>query len=353
MKIQYKPQDDFLRLLRSKVDLYFRLTGRSPRDCPEMYLKTLVVLGAFLGFYFLLVFVSTAWWQAVPLSILLGLAVAAVGFNVQHDGGHQAYSRHGWVNRLAALSLDLVGVSSVVWARKHALHHTYPNLDGHDKDIDLGPAVRLSPRHKRLWFHRFQHLYLWALYPLALAKWQFLDDFLDVARGRIGHHRFLRPRGWALVQFLFGKAAFGFLAFVLPGLYHPFGAVLACFALTCATAGIVSSLVNQVAHIVEEAQFPDPDPTGRLRTPWAIHQLRTTVDWARGNRAVSWYVGGLNFQIEHHLFPRICHVHYPKISRIVERECRKAGIGYHAFPTVRAALRSHYRLLKAMGSPER
>ncbi|MHC4341482.1 MAG: fatty acid desaturase family protein, partial [Planctomycetota bacterium] len=244
-----------------------------------------------------------------------------------------------------------VGASSLIWARKHnSLHHTYTNLEGHDDDLDVGFWARLSPRQKRHGFHRLQHIYLWGLYTILVPKWQFYDDFKDLLRGKVGSHRLLRPKGWDLVQFIGGKAVFLFIAFVLPCLYHPIGTVLLFYAITMATTGFVLSVVFQLAHVVEEAQFPEPDlSTGRVSTPWAIHQLQTTVDFARRNRALSWFIGGLNFQVEHHLFPRICHLHYPKVSRIVEKACRKAGIRYYAFPNLSSAIRSHYRWLKRMG----
>ncbi len=110
---------------------------------------------------------------------------------------------------------------------------------------------------------------------------------------------------------------------------------------------------EKFAHVVEEASFPEGDAkTGRMPDSWAVHQLRTTVDFARNNRALSWYVGGLNFQAEHHLFPRICHVHYPRIARLVEAECRRSGVAYHSNKSLWSAIRSHYRWVKRMGQPQ-
>jgi len=348
-KIRYAPSNDFFRALRARIDRYFRMTGRSRCASPAMVAKTAIVLMALVGFYLLLVFWSSAWWQGVPLAIGLGLAVTAVGFNVQHDGAHGAYSRHAWVNRLMAATLDLLGASSLVWNRKHnQLHHTYTNLAGHDDDIDLGFLARLSPAQKHYRFHRLQHLYLWVLYALITLKWQLFDDFHDLARGRIGGHRLRRPKGWEIVQFICGKLFFFGYALVLPALFHPIGAVLLYYLIANVVAGFTLSVVFQLAHVVEKTDFPEPARDGRVSTPWAIHQLRTTADFARNNRILSWYIGGLNFQVEHHLFPKICHVHYRKLSRIVERACRKAGVKYNAFPSLRAAIASHYRALKAM-----
>jgi linoleoyl-CoA desaturase len=211
----------------------------------------------------------------------------------------------------------------------------------------------MSPHQRRFGYHRLQHLYTWALYGFLPIKWHLVDDFRDVARGRLGDHRFARPRRWELAVFIGGKAIFFFLAFVLPALLHPIWVVVLFYAVACWFQGLVMSVVFQLAHVVEEADFPLPDhATGRVPSPWAVHQVETTVDFARRNRALSWFVGGLNFQIEHHLFPGICHVHYPQISRIVEKACRKASVRYQAHKTLFAGIRSHFRWLQQMGRPQ-
>jgi len=162
----------FQKEARRRVDEYFRTSGRRQRDCPAMYLKTVLMLTAFTASYVLLVLVVDTWWQALPLAILLGLSVAAVGFNIEHDGGHQAYSDHAWINRMMAMTLDLIGGSSYVWHWKHSVvHHTYVNITDHDADIDVAPFGRLSPHLKRSSFHRWQQYYLWPLYGLNVIKW--------------------------------------------------------------------------------------------------------------------------------------------------------------------------------------
>jgi linoleoyl-CoA desaturase len=354
-KVTYDPSSDFQNDLRTRVDRYFRMTGSSGRDNWRMYLKTGIILSLFAAVYVVLMFFTTTWWMAVPLSILLGVGIAAIGFNVQHDGGHQAYSRLSWVNRLMAFTLDLLGASSYIWARKHnVIHHTYTNVAGHDDDIELGALARFAPDQRRCRYHRIQQFYMWPLYAVIVPKWYFWDDWVQLFSGRIGSHKLPRPKGMDLFQLIAGKMVSLTLFVILPVLLHPFWAALACFLIATGTAGIILSVVFQLAHVVEETQFPSPEPsTGRIGTPWAIHQVQTTADFARGNRWVTWFVGGLNFQIEHHLFPRVCHVHYPKIARIVEKTCRRHGISYHAFPTVRSAVRSHYRWLREMGRPVR
>jgi linoleoyl-CoA desaturase len=349
--LKFGDDNAFQRELRGRVEEYFRTTGRRQRDCWQMYLKTAIHLAAFAGSYLLLVFVAQIWWQGLLLAILLGLSAAGIGFNIEHDGSHQAYSNRPWVNRLTARTLELIGGSSYIWRWKHVvLHHTYVNITGHDTDIDLGLLARLTPHRKRLAFHRWQHLYLWPLYGLLAIKWQLLDDFRKLIRGRISNQPFPRPRGWELVIFVTGKAIFFSVAFGIPLLFHSGGVVLLYYGIAGLVTGIVLSVVFQVAHCVDEAEFPMPRAsTGRIAHAWAVHQAETTVDFARRSRIVAWLVGGLNFQIEHHLFPRICHVNYPAISTLVEETCRDFGIRYREFTSFRAGLASHFRWLRQMG----
>jgi linoleoyl-CoA desaturase len=318
-----------------------------------MYVKTAILVALFAASYLLLVLEARAWWQALPLAILLGLAATGIGFNIQHDGSHQAYSDHPWINKLMAMTLDLIGGSSYVWSCKHTIvHHTFVNITGHDSDIDLGMFARLAPHQKRFGFHRWQHVYLWPVYGLLAIKWHLVSDFRNVIRGRIGGRRFPRPTGWPLAMFLAGKAIFLGLAFGIPLFFHPVWVVLSYYGVVALVLGITLSVVFQLAHCVEEADFPLPGPdTGRIENAWAIHQAETTVNFARRSWVMVWLLGGLNFQIEHHLFPRICHVNYPAMAKVVEETCREFGVKYTEHPSFRAGLASHFRWLRRMGMP--
>jgi linoleoyl-CoA desaturase len=195
-----------------------------------------------------------------------------------------------------------------------------------------------------------QHLYLWLVYGLLPIKWQLLTDFRHIIIGRIGVHRFPRPKGWDLVVFIGGKVVFLLLAFVLPLMLHSFWTVIAFYLATTYVQGVLLAVVFQLAHCVEEADFPMPrEDTGRMESAWAVHQVETTVDFARRNRLLSWFAGGLNFQIEHHLFPQICHVHYPRLAHLVESTCREFGLKYAEHKTLLSAIVSHFRWLRRMG----
>jgi linoleoyl-CoA desaturase len=294
----------------------------------------------------------------LPLTAILGLSIAAIGFNIQHDGGHRAYSDHQWVNKIMAMTLDMMGGSSYLWDWKHnSIHHTYPNIEGQDDDINLGFLGRLAPQQRRHKFHRLQGIYLWFLYGFMAIKWHLIDDFYQITVGRIGTHKIPRPKGKDLVIFIAGKVVFFMLAFGIPMMLHPWYAVLFVYVTAAFVSGVVLSVVFQLAHCVGEADFPVPIHVAggaeRMQTDWAVHQVQTTVDFARGNRILCWFLGGLNFQIEHHLFHKICHVHYPALSKVVEQTCRDFGIQYAEHKTLFSAIASHFKWLVEMGRPVR
>jgi len=317
-----------------------------------MYLKTAIILLGFAASYGLLVFAASTLWQGLTLAILLGLFTAGIGFDIQHDGGHNAYSRRHWINKLAAMTMDLIGGSSYVWHRKHVvIHHRYVNIAGYDTDIDLGGIGRLSPHQRRRTFNRWQHLYLWPLYGLLAIKLQLVSDFRTVFTGRLGPHRIPRPRGWDLAVFLGGKTVFLALAFAIPAMFHPLWMVAFYYGVVVLLLGMLLSVVFQMPHCVAESGFPLPQD-GRIAVPWAVHQAQVTLDFSKHNPVATWPLGGLNYHCEHHLLPLICHVNYPAVSEVVARTCREFGVEYKEHRSFRAGLAAHYRWLRQMGRPD-
>src|SRR5690348_9550462 len=190
-RLKFSGDNAFHRELRRRVEAGFKQGGIRQRDSVQMYLKTAVILATFTLAYIALVFFATRWWQALPLAVLLGTAMAGIGFNIMHDGGHQAYSERRGINRLMALALDMVGGSSYIWQWKHArFHHTWVNVAGHDSDIDLGALGRLSPQQPRRPWHRWQHVYLWPLYGVTAIRWHLYGDFRDMLTGKVGERPF-------------------------------------------------------------------------------------------------------------------------------------------------------------------
>jgi linoleoyl-CoA desaturase len=351
-RVKFSRQGDFRQTLTERIDAYFDQPGRHRRGAGAMYRKTGIILAWFVLSYMLLVFTPMIVAGKVAAAISLGLAGAAIGTSIMHDAGHGSYSGSPLINRILFFSLDLLGGSSYVWRYKHnTLHHTYTNIEGHDDDLEVGWLGRLAEGQRHLPFHGFQHIYLWVLYGFIGIKWFFFDDFACLIRGKIGDQTMPRPPSGELVALLFGKLFFFAIAFVIPAFFHPLWAVLTFYVLASFSLGLALAVTFQLAHCVEEADFPRIPEDQRMAHDWATHQVLTTVNFAPGNRLLSWYVGGLNYQIEHHLFPKVSHVHYPHIAPIVARTCAEFGIPYRVQPTLLGGIRSHYRYLRRLGRP--
>jgi linoleoyl-CoA desaturase len=337
-------------LLRRVNDYFASVAPRRAQGDAGLHLKTALILGASASCYALLL-VSSRWWQAVPLAVALGFLAALIGFNIQHDGGHRAYSPVPWRNRLAAATLDLIGGSSYLWHWKHAVfHHGRANVSGHDTDISVGRLVRLEPQQRREFFHRWQFIYIWALYGLMTVRWQCYDDFREVIGGAIGPHRIPRPRGIELTIFAVGKLLFIGLAFGVPLLFQPPWCVLLGYLIASATLGITLAVVFQLAHNTALVEFPAaPAASGLMPHSWAEHQVLTAADFSRSNSVLTWLLGGLNFQIEHHLLPHISHVHYPALSPLVEATCREHGLPYREHRSLASGLAAHVAWLRHLG----
>lgn len=350
IKIRFPSSSTFFVVLKLRVAAYFEQARCSTHGTTRMYLKTAVILSWLLASYLGLLLWADSVWQIVLLGISGGLAMAGLGFSVQHDGGHGGYSARPLTNRLMALTLDLIGASSYVWHFKHNIvHHTYTNIAHVDADTDVGFFARLAPSHEHRPFHRYQHLYIWFLYMLLPFKWIFFDDYRDLVTARIGTQRFPRPGARRLAGILGMKALYLGWALILPLCLRPWRGVLLAYVVAAVTLGLTLSLVFQLAHCLERAEFPLPTPEHTMTREWAVHQVETTVDFAPRSRVLTWFLGGLNYQVEHHLFPRICHVHYPALSKIVQQTCAEYGVRYRAYETFWEALGAHARWLFLMG----
>jgi linoleoyl-CoA desaturase len=337
--------------IKREAELYFEGAGRKRRDLVGMYLKSAVILSWFVGTWVLLVFFATAAWQGVLLAISMGLSIATIGMAIQHDANHGGYSSHPRVNRLMGFTLDVMGVCSFFWRQKHnVIHHTFTNVEGVDFDLDFGKMARLTPEQERLPWHRYQQFYLWILYGFLLPKWVFRDDWVMFHTKKAGPHRLAKMSRTEIALFYGWKLFFVGWSLVIPALYHPIWQVLLFHLIAVMALGMTLSAVFQLAHCVDNAEFPVAPQRGEILNPdWAAHQVDTTVDFARDSAIITWFLGGLNFQVEHHLFPKVCHLHYPALSRIVERTAAKHGVRYRNNVTLWSALAAHYRHLEKLG----
>jgi linoleoyl-CoA desaturase len=323
--------------------------GTSPTvDSPLMYVKGAALVGLSAWAYVALVFQPQTTLGALLWAELLALALVGIGFNVQHDGNHGTFSRHSWVNRATGFTLDLIGASSYFWKDKHNHnHHVYTNIPHEDADIDLGPMARLSSDQSWYWWHRYQHMYLWLLYTCVHLRYLY-SDVQRLAFGKADGLSARYPTGLDLALLLGGKAFFLTVAFVIPFMRHGAGQVIGIYLLVSMTMGFIFSVVFQLAHSVDVVEHPTSE-TLAGRPEWVVHQIETTANFATGSRVATFLLGGLNHQREHHLFPRIAHVHYPALSGMVRDVCAEHGVPCRENLTLASALGSHYRFIRRMG----
>jgi linoleoyl-CoA desaturase len=341
----------FQQELKLRVNRYFAERKQSPTGNVGLHIKAISFFVVYFALYIHLLFFTPLIWFAIPECLLLGGLTAAIGFNVMHDGSHGSFSKSKWLNKLAAVSVNCFGASAIMWNMKHNIvHHTYTNIDGMDDDIEIQPFLRMSTTQKKLKVHRFQHIYVWFLYSFLLIIWVFATDYIKYFKRRIGAMPLQKLSVKQHITFWAAKVVYAFMMIVFPIYKLGFMAWLVGFLIVVMFAGFVLSVVFQLAHTVEHTAFPMPtDETNKIENEWAIHQVETTANFATKNKLVSWLVGGLNFQIEHHLFPKVSHIHYPAISKIIKQTCADFGITYLEFPRMRHAIASHASYLRRMG----
>ncbi|MCX6291786.1 MAG: acyl-CoA desaturase [Bacteroidetes bacterium] len=344
----------FFATLRERVDQYFRKNNLSKHANTQMVVKTMVLLSAYIFPFIILVTIHPSFSIGLLLWAVMGFALAGIGMSIMHDANHGAYSSNSNVNYWLGHSLNLCGGSVFNWKMQHnILHHTYTNVFSKDHDISDKLIMRFSPHTKVKWYHRFQFLYAFLFYGILTIYWTFLKDFIQFKQYiREGVNRNTRSQNQkAFLKIILSKLLYFFLFLILPLmiLKMPAGAYLAGFLLMQFISGVVLTVVFQLAHTVEKTTHPTPDENHTIENNWAIHQMNTTVNFSRKSKMISWYVGGLNFQVEHHLFPSICHVHYPQIAGIVKTTAEEFNIPYLENKTFFSAFRSHVRLLKEYG----
>jgi linoleoyl-CoA desaturase len=345
---------EFFNTLKDRVDSYFVDRNINETGNYKLYLKTVILISALIASYIWLVFFTPeSNLLALLACIVMGVNVAAIGFNVMHDGAHGSYSSHKWVNTFMGFSLNILGGNVYIWSQKHNInHHSYTNVEGMDDDIDIKPYIRVHLDQKKSWYHQFQHIYGLLLYGLTYLFWIFFNDFKKYFTGKIADHTPMRKMSTAEhLNFWVSKILYVVFFIVFPFIFAGVVPTIVGYSVMVFVAGIVIAIVFQLAHIVEDAHFITPEgDTMKIETEWAKHQINTTVNFATKSKSMSWLLGGLNFQVEHHLFPRISHVHYPEINIILKQTCEEFGIMYREFPTVLSAVKSHLIHLREIGS---
>ncbi|NBG66850.1 fatty acid desaturase family protein [Acidiluteibacter ferrifornacis] len=353
-----KDQAKFFSTLRKRVDGYFKENQLSKFGSSRLIWKSMGVFALYFVPYALLLMDFLPLWAMIALSAFMGIGMAGIGMAIMHDGNHGTFSSKGWLNRLMGSSIILVGGHKSNWKIQHnVLHHTYTNVFEVDEDIDANGLIRMSPHAEYKKMHRFQHIYAFLLYGLMTMFWYTFKDIKQLSdfHKRGLHHGKQMDIKSEIFKLTLGKVIYTAYMLVIPMLVIdsvPWWGVLVGFAIMHFVCGLTLAIIFQLAHLVEHTEQPLPDDSGTIENTWAVHQLMTTANFARKNKILSWYIGGLNYQVEHHIFPNISHIHYPEISKIVQETAKEFGVPYHEYDSFWDAFKSHMRLLKELGSPQ-
>ena len=348
----------FFRTLNKRVNQYFKENNIKKTGNWKLYTKAMIMFAIFLVPFILILTVDMPQWVMLILVVVTGIGMAGVGMNVMHDANHESFSKRKWVNNLMGSSIYILAGNVYNWKVQHnVLHHTFTNIKDHDEDLDAGRIVRFTKHAKWFKIHRLQKYYSVFLYGLLTINWAITTDFKQMRRylkRKLSYGKFPNPTTeWT--KLVITKIFYYALWIVLPILVLKIAwwKVLVGFFVMHYTAGIILSLIFQLAHIVPKAETPQPDKDGNLEHSWAVHQLYTTSNFAPSNWFINFYTGGLNYQVEHHIFPHISHVHYKKIAKIVKETAKEFNLPYNEYKTTRKAIIEHFRYLGILGkNPE-
>ncbi len=356
VKFAPKGVDSFYDTVKARVDRYFadKKIARSANN--SMRVKAVVMFAIYFVPYIAIVssLASASIWLYYACWVLMGLGIVGIGTSVMHDSNHGSYSNNKLVNDLFGGVLNILGGYSRNWRIQHnILHHTYTNLDGLDEDIEAGGLLRMTPNAPYKKFHKYQHLYAWFLYMIMNLFWVTVKDFRQILRydknGLLKKEKVTKSQ--AILELSLYKVIYVAYVIVLPLIfsgvawYH----VVFGFIAMQMMAGLGLACIFQPAHVMETSTFPVPGADRKVEDSWAIHQLLNTTNFSPDSKITAWFIGGLNYQIEHHLFPQVCHIHYSRIAPIVEKTAKEYGLPYNVQKTFAQAIWEHGKMLRALG----
>lgn len=355
LKFSNRSQNDFVQTLNSRVNAYFKDNNISRYANGAMVFKTLFHLTIWIGLYLAIMtntFTNSPWLYAAWG--VLGFFNAMVALNIGHDAIHGSYSKHKWINDLLSHTFTLNGASVYMWRKMHNVaHHTYTNIEGYDEDIESVPFIRMSPEKPLKPVHKYQHIFSFMVYGLATISWAFVKDYVKFFKNEVGNYNGAdHPKKEYILLFVYKLLNYAlFLAVPFIFLEQAWWITVIGLLIMHYTTGFTIAIIFMLAHVVEETHFPMPDAEGNLENSWAVHQLYTTADFSSDSHLAGFLSGGLNLQVEHHLFPNICHIHYKPLAKIVKKTA--AEFGYpHYDGSFFHQVASHARFLKRMGREE-
>lgn len=338
----------FSKTLKNNTNNYFLNSKKKKTGNFALYLKASILIIALVSIYFTLLFANLHWSIDVLLCIILGFNLAAIGFNIMHDAGHNSFTTNKNVNNVLSYSLNLLGGNIYLWKLKHNIsHHTYTNIDGEDHDIEI-KFMRIHHDQKLKKHHKYQKYYFPLLYSISYLAWIFFQDYEKYFKQTMGTktEEFNFPRKEKVI-FWISKAIHFTLFVIIPIYVLGFVPTILGILIISIVCGFTLATVFQLAHVVENTEFKTIEDL-QVQEEWMIHQIQSTSNFATKNKIVTWLLGGLNFQVEHHLFPKVSHVHYPALNKIVKETCLEFNLQYNEYQTTFQAFRAHINVINSL-----
>ncbi len=350
------PNADFQSTLKARVQSYLATKKAGGKATPFMWFKVAFFIVAYLGMLGNLVLVR----HSLPVTLLLiaveSMLIVGLAYNVSHDAVHGALSEKRWVNEVFYyLTFNLFGPNAYLWRNRHVvMHHSAVNVPGFDFNIEAAKILRFAPTQEWRPYHRFQHLYAPFAYLVFTFHWVFIKDFKMLFLDRIGNVAEIRHPLARILELVAWKIVHVCIFIVTPtlALGVPLWQVLLAYLFFQFLTSFQFVLTFTGSHLNEGMVFVAASPENQIRHSFLEHAILTSLDFHPTSPVLSFWLGGFNSHVAHHMFPNVCSVHYPELSRIIQRTSAEYGLPYKQISIDKLFVR-HFRYLKQMGAGER
>lgn len=337
--------------VKRRVAAYFSDNNIGTKANGLMIFKSLLLIALFITSYYMAVFADIRPLFKLFFAISFGSSMAFLAFNIGHDASHNAYAKNNRVNSILAYTMNLCGINQYIWNIKHNLsHHSFTNIPHADMDNENVGVARITRFHKWKPVFKYQYLYLPFLWPFFGMFLIFVKDFQLFAMTRMGNSQYeSHPiREWVIL--IVSKLIVVTYIFVIPLMVIdlPYWQILLGILVLFMCMGTLLTTIFLFVHLIENTPFPEEDKEGKIKDHWMLHQLKVTTDYSPFNPILTFFSGGLNQHVAHHMFPNYCHVHYGAITKIIQQTAKEHGYEYR-YQSHWKAFKSHIRFLKKMG----
>src|SRR5262249_5601159 len=333
-------------------EAYLASAHKSPRAGWVLLVKALILVSLVVGSYAAILVIGKGW-ILIPLGVVFAVSALLLAINVGHDASHDAVFKSRLLNFILHRACFLLtGINGYLWRMRHLnSHHLFPNVNGSDTDIDENPVMRLSPNQPWRWHFQFQHIYGPFMYLFAASHTTWWGDFVYLSKKNLANMTDIKHPWYEYILFFLSKLAYVAIVLVIPMLVLeiPWWQVVLGYLFVKCVASLLFVFLLIGTHFSDLADFPVPDEkTGSVGRTWAEHNMATACDWSPHSLLAHFISGGVNAHASHHLFPDVCHTHYPAIAKLIERSAQEFGVPYNRV-SMWGMVRSHFLFLYQLG----